>query len=184
MILPPFRKIIPCRGNLALIALSAFAVALCCSCQAQAQQKITSSLTKSLPKYNGIHGLVSDMLIIHTENGPIESFFGDLNFDYDSAAISATSTAKLMASAHTFSDPQLIRVEIVGHTDATGSEIYNRNLAQRRADAVKQILIEKFEVPEAKIMVEADGASGLLNEANPFAGENRRVHLVVTISAQ
>jgi hypothetical protein len=59
-------------------------------------------------------------------------------------------------------------VEIVGHTDARGSKPYNRNLAQRRADAVKQILIEKFEVPEAKVMVEADGASGLPNGANPL----------------
>jgi hypothetical protein len=97
MILLPFRKIILRRGSLALIAL--FAVAVCCSCQAQAQHKITSSLAKSLPKCNIIHGLVSDMLILHTEDGPVTRFFGDLNFDYDSAAINAASAAKLMASA-------------------------------------------------------------------------------------
>jgi hypothetical protein len=96
MILLPYRKIILRRGRLALIALSAFAVAVCRSSEAQAQQKITSDLTKSLPKYNAIHGLVSDMTLLYTKDGPVEMFFGDLHFDYDSTVINAASAAKLM----------------------------------------------------------------------------------------
>lgn len=155
-----------------------------CVVRVRPKRNRKSGLTKSLPKNNVIRGLVSDMTLRHTEDGPVEMFFGDIHFDHNSAAINGASVAKLMASAQTFSDPQLIRVEVVGHTDARGGKAYKKNLAQRRADAVKRTLVEKFGVPEAKIMVEADGAFDLDDARNPLAAENRRVRLTATISAR
>ena len=65
---------------------------------------------------------------------------------------------------------------IVGYTDSRGSEAYNQKLSQKRANAVKDMLLEKG-VPADRLSSEGKG------EANPIAdnatsegrAENRRI---------
>lgn len=54
-------------------------------------------------------------------------------------------------------------VEVQGYTDSRGSEAYNQGLSQRRADAVRAILIDKFGVAAARVTAVGYG------EANPIA---------------
>ena len=57
-----------------------------------------------------------------------------------------------------------------GFTDAKGSETYNQGLSERRADAVKQFLSEKYGIAPSNLVTVGYGQ-------NPFAAENRRVQV-------
>ena len=54
-------------------------------------------------------------------------------------------------------------LEITGYTDSIGAESYNIDLSQRRANATKKILVDKFHLSENKIKTAG------LGPANPIA---------------
>ena len=71
----------------------------------------------------------------------------------------------------------IARLILAGFTDAKGSETYNQGLSERRADALKQFLTEKYGLKRAT----CDGwvrPKQLKDPANPFAAENRRVQVI------
>ena len=61
-------------------------------------------------------------------------------FATDSAAVQPSIQNDLYTVADNLNRYPNTRVEIVGHTDNTGSAAHNRDLSQRRADAVAAIL--------------------------------------------
>jgi outer membrane protein OmpA-like peptidoglycan-associated protein len=67
---------------------------------------------------------------------------------------------------------------IAGHADANGSERCNQRLSERRADAVKRALIENFKLDGDALTVVGYGKMRPKNITDPFADENRRVHIV------
>lgn len=70
------------------------------------------------------------------------------------------------------------RVKIMGHTDLTGDEDYNRSLSMDRADEVLKALIESG-VDESKMTTSGYGSSIPLNEARNESAyaQNRRVEI-------
>lgn len=59
-----------------------------------------------------------------------------VNFAFDSAALDEEARAVLMEQANFIRQFPEVRFRVYGHTDAVGSEAYNRNLGLRRARAV------------------------------------------------
>ncbi len=72
----------------------------------------------------------------------------------------------------------IARLILAGFTDAKGSETYNQGLSERRADAVKQLLSEKYEIEAGNLVTVGYGPKQLKDPANPFAAENRRVQVI------
>jgi outer membrane protein OmpA-like peptidoglycan-associated protein len=109
----------------------------------------------------------------------------EVNFDYDSATIGPQAIDTLTKLGVALRDPRLkgALVLLAGHTDAKGSDAYNKDLSDRRADAVKQFLVGKFSLPMENLIAVGYGKERLKNAADPFAAENRRVQ-VVNMSAQ
>ena len=70
-----------------------------------------------------------------------------------------------------------MRFQIEGHTDAKGSESYNKALSQRRADAVQKYLTEQG-IASERMTARGLGYSQLLYPDQPQAAENRRVRIV------
>ena len=74
-----------------------------------------------------------------------------------------------------------LRVALVGHTDAVGSLDANTALSRRRAEAVRDRLVQSYDVAPGR--VEAQGAGYLAPRASNLteAGreQNRRVEVVV-----
>lgn len=72
-------------------------------------------------------------------------------------------------------------VEIGGHTDNTGREESNIKLSQRRADAVKKYLIEKFGIDASRISAKGYGPSKPVADNSTALGrqQNRRVEAVI-----
>jgi len=66
-----------------------------------------------------------------------------VSFDFDSTRLGVNAQTILEDSVRTMLGQPTMKVEIAGHTDNYGSEDYNRNLSQRRADAVKDYLASK-----------------------------------------
>jgi outer membrane protein OmpA-like peptidoglycan-associated protein len=68
---------------------------------------------------------------------------GQINFAYDAATLEGEQTfATLQAFADTLTQFPEVALRIEGHTDSRGSDSRNRELSQRRAEAVRDWLIE------------------------------------------
>jgi len=71
--------------------------------------------------------------------------------------------------------PDRERILIVGHTSADGSDAYNMELGQKRADAVRDYFIQRGYPAEALAPPESRGESELLPDVDPYSVAQRRV---------
>jgi len=100
-------------------------------------------------------------------------------FEFDSTIISPDSLpiVKQLALALTTPQAGTSPVLIEGHTDATGEKIYNIRLSKRRAQAIKQHLVERYNIEPERLSVKGMGETELLNADFPTAAINRRVQI-------
>ena len=118
--------------------------------------------------------------IVNTGQDIRVTFPNGLLFAVDSASVSAASQADLRALAANLQQYPS-RVTIIGHTDDTGSEAYNLDLSQRRAQAVGAVLVAAG-VPQGIISVTGRGESApIASNATPEGRtQNRRVEVILT----
>jgi outer membrane protein OmpA-like peptidoglycan-associated protein/tetratricopeptide (TPR) repeat protein len=64
-------------------------------------------------------------------------------FDFDKATLRPESTSELERLIKLMTDVPTLKVEISGHTDSKGSDVYNKTLSNNRAKAVVDYLIAK-----------------------------------------
>ena len=104
----------------------------------------------------------------------------EITFDYNSADISAKSMPSVQALGRALTSPDLkgSTFVVAGHTDAAGSEAYNQDLSERRADSIKRYLVDKYNIPAADLVTVGYGKSKLKNPGQPMAEVNRRVQVV------
>ena len=104
----------------------------------------------------------------------------EITFNYNSADISAKSMPSVQALGRALSSPDLkgSTFVVAGHTDAAGSEAYNQDLSERRADSIKRYLIDKYSIPAADLVTVGYGKSKLKDPNQPMAEVNRRVQVV------
>jgi len=102
----------------------------------------------------------------------------NVNFEFDSARLTAGSTASLNGAVQILKRHSDLKVEIAGHTDSMGSEEYNMGLSQRRAQAVADYLIANG-AKAGNITVKGYGESDPVADNGTKAGRaaNRRVEL-------
>ncbi len=105
---------------------------------------------------------------------------GDVSFDTNSAVVRPGLYGELDRIAGVLNQyPQtLIRIE--GHTDSVGSEQHNLDLSRRRAEAVRNLLVQRG-VDSSRLEVLAFGESSPLatNETEAGRQKNRRVELKI-----
>jgi outer membrane protein OmpA-like peptidoglycan-associated protein len=104
----------------------------------------------------------------------------EITFDYNSADISAKSlpSVEALGKALTNSDLKGSTFIVAGHTDAAGGDTYNQDLSERRADAIKRYLTEKYGITGSDLVTVGYGKSKLKDPGNPLAEANRRVQVV------
>lgn len=99
-----------------------------------------------------------------------------VQFAFDSADILSNARQQLDALAEGIRLlPGMKSVVIEGHTDAVGSEQYNEQLSQRRANAVKRYLVAVQGIEPARLRAVGMGQYRPLPGSDPYAAENRRV---------
>ena len=94
-----------------------------------------------------------------------------VNFAFNSAALDAASTEVLRQQAHWIRQFPEVRFRVYGHTDAVGSNAYNKRLGLRRAKAVVHYLTRQ-------------GISRARLEAVASFGETRPLILTQTAERQ
>ena len=103
-----------------------------------------------------------------------------VNFEYDQSALTM-SDARLTLDAlgKALKDPRLasMKFEIIGHTDARGEANYNMDLSRKRAEAVKQYLVQFHKIDAASLRAEGKGRTQLKDPAHPEDPINRRVEV-------
>ena len=104
----------------------------------------------------------------------------EIQFDYNSADISKTSLTAVQELGKALSNPSLkgSTFVVAGHTDAVGSEPYNLDLSERRADTIKHYLVEKYGIAGNDLVTVGYGKTKLKDASNPTAPINRRVQVV------
>src|ERR1700710_1774451 len=104
----------------------------------------------------------------------------EINFDYNSADISAKSMPSVQALGRALTNPDLkgSTFVVAGHTDAAGGEAYNQDLSERRADSIKRYLVDKYGITGTDLVTVGYGKSKLKDPTQPMAEANRRVQVV------
>jgi outer membrane protein OmpA-like peptidoglycan-associated protein len=104
----------------------------------------------------------------------------EIQFDYNSANISKTSMSSVQALGKALSDPSLkgSTFVVAGHTDAIGSDPFNQDLSERRADTIKRVLVEKYGLNGTDLVTVGYGKTKLKDTANGADPINRRVQVV------
>jgi outer membrane protein OmpA-like peptidoglycan-associated protein len=104
----------------------------------------------------------------------------EVNFDYDSATIGSRAEPQVTALGQALASADLSGRTFIlaGYTDAKGGDSYNQGLSERRAEAVRRFLVEKYGIKQSDLVTVGYGKTRLKNSADPFSGENRRVQVV------
>jgi len=104
----------------------------------------------------------------------------DIQFDYNSAEISKTSMRAVQELGKALSNASLrgSTFVVAGHTDAIGSEGYNQDLSERRADTIKRYLTDKYGINGTNLVTVGYGKSKPKDPNAPMDPINRRVQVV------
>jgi len=105
---------------------------------------------------------------------------GDVLFDTGKSELNSGASRKLDQLAQFLSEHKDRRVQIDGFTDSVGSDSYNQELSQRRANAVKNALLTRG-IASNRINTEGYGKSfPVANNADSGGRQlNRRVEVVI-----
>lgn len=105
----------------------------------------------------------------------------EILFAYNSTELTADAKDKLKSVGEAMQSNQLQSLHFIveGHTDAVGGDEYNKNLSLKRADSVKQYLVDTYQLDATRLKAEGKGKHGLLDPKDPDSEVNRRVRIVV-----
>lgn len=103
---------------------------------------------------------------------------GGIVFRYDSDELTEESKAILDRVAQKLVRIKGVKLEVAGHTDARGDAMYNLDLSERRARAVRDYLVEQGVSP-SRLIAKGYGQTRPLadNESRDGRATNRRVEL-------
>ncbi len=102
-----------------------------------------------------------------------------VHFAFNKAVLTADARQKLDGFGGQLSSASNYILEVTGGTDSTGPALYNDGLSDRRADAVVQYLVSKYNIPARRIYMIGIGKDQYVAPNSTPAGrkENRRVEV-------
>jgi outer membrane protein OmpA-like peptidoglycan-associated protein len=104
-----------------------------------------------------------------------------ITFDVDSATVHQDYVDEIAFVARSLRDNPASNIQVVGHTDNTGSAAHNQGLSERRADAVTKILTDNG-VASMRITASGVGFNQPVasNDTPGGRAQNRRVEIIIT----
>lgn len=103
------------------------------------------------------------------------TFKGETFFAHDSAELLPGGYSEVSRVASVLRKYNQTQIEVAGHTDTTGPADYNQQLSVRRAESVKNALVQQGVAPQ-RIMAVGYGESQPISSDH---AKNRRVEIVI-----
>lgn len=118
--------------------------------------------------------------VVNTGDRLIVTMPQDILFATDSTALSSTLQGDLYTLADSLNDYPNTTVQVIGHTDNTGAAAYNQDLSERRALAVKSVLVNGG-VSSGRVQAIGRGESSPVatNQTSTGRAQNRRVEIII-----
>jgi outer membrane protein OmpA-like peptidoglycan-associated protein len=118
--------------------------------------------------------------VTNTGSALIVNLPQDILFATDSASLRPDLTQDLAAVARSLMTYPDTTVQVIGHTDNTGSAAYNQDLSQRRAVSVASVLVANG-VPNFRVAALGRGEDQPIASNLSEAGraQNRRVEIII-----
>lgn len=107
----------------------------------------------------------------------------DIKFDPGQAVVKPEFDAAIKKVADFLARFPGTTVVIEGHTDNAGNPATSQPLSQRRADAVRKVLVEKFAVDGARVSAKGFGDTKPVADNATAAGRAQNRRVVATVSA-
>ena len=132
-------------------------------------------------KRQQVQDLFADLPSKLEGRGLMTSVPGELLFTMGSDEVEAgayTTLAKVAELIGMYDNRQVL---IIGHSDAMGDPASNRQLSERRAEQVKEILVNYFEISADRLSIEGLGdTQPIASNATPEGRRaNRRVEVLI-----
>jgi outer membrane protein OmpA-like peptidoglycan-associated protein len=120
---------------------------------------------------------------IAPELNKLPAFNVDIQFDTDTPIVRPESYQTIGQIADTLVNSALLNYTflVVGHIESTGRRENNALLSQRRADAVRDILINTFKISSKRLQSVGLGEEQLLDPARPNAPVNNQVQIMTVM---
>jgi len=105
----------------------------------------------------------------------------DVKFDFDKAEVKQESYGDIKALADFMKQYPQTSTVVEGHTDSVGSDAYNQGLSERRASAVRDVLVNQYGVESGRVQAVGYGESRPVADNATADGRaiNRRVEAEV-----
>ncbi len=105
----------------------------------------------------------------------------DVEFDTGKAIVKPAYYKEIEGVADVLKKYPDLKIVVEGHTDNVGGEKYNINLSQKRAEAIKTVMVKKFNIEASRITAKGFGYSNPLADNSTKEGrqQNRRVEAAV-----
>jgi outer membrane protein OmpA-like peptidoglycan-associated protein len=135
---------------------------------AELQARLYASISAIMETRQGARGLVAAL--------------SGVNFETNKATLKPIAREKLSKlSGVLLGFPGEYKLEIEGHTDSTGSDVYNQMLSQARAESVRNFLVEQGISPTRIPSTQGFGRTKPIapNDTRANREKNRRVDIVV-----
>lgn len=118
--------------------------------------------------------------VIREGEGIIVKFDSGILFDVNQYALKTAARTNIENLATSLKNNPETTILVVGHTDASGSDEYNRRLSERRAEAVKAYALSQG-ISSNRLTTEGRGESEPIadNTSETGKAQNRRVEIVI-----
>lgn len=105
----------------------------------------------------------------------------DVKFDFDKSVVKEDSMADIQSLADFMKQYPQTSTVVEGHTDSVGSDAYNQGLSERRANAVRDVLVNQYGVEAGRVSSVGHGEAQPVadNETDEGRAVNRRVEAAV-----
>lgn len=105
----------------------------------------------------------------------------DVKFDFDKSVVKEESYSDIKNLADFMKQYPQTTTVVEGHTDSIGTDAYNQGLSERRANAVRDVLVNQYGVGGERVNAVGYGESQPVADNTTDAGRaiNRRVEAEV-----
>jgi OOP family OmpA-OmpF porin len=102
-------------------------------------------------------------------------------FEFNSAVVLKQYYTDLDKLGQALTQPEYrtYQVQIEGHTDSVGSDVYNQQLSEKRAESIKSYLVQHFPIAPERLVAKGygKGRPRATNDTQEGRYQNRRVEV-------